>query len=72
MADQTLTEDDQQRLLEAFQHVEHEHMGLGTHEKYLLLADQLAERFGVARAVGKSILGRYILGTRRASGEAAR
>ena len=35
MANQTLTEDDQQRLSEAFEHVEHEHMGLGTHEKYL-------------------------------------
>ena len=54
MADQALTEDDQQRLLEAFEHVEHEHMGLGTHEKYLLLADELANRFGVTRTVGIS------------------
>ena len=35
MANQALTDDDQQRLLAAFEHVEHEHMGLGTHEKYL-------------------------------------
>ena len=51
MADQTLTEDDQQRLLEAFAHVEHEHMGLGTHEKFLKVADELTDRFGVPRAV---------------------
>ena len=54
MADQALTEDDQRRLLDAFQHVEHEHMGLGTHEKYSLLADELANRFGVTRTVGMS------------------
>jgi hemerythrin-like domain-containing protein len=54
MADQALTEADQERLLEAFQHVEHEHMGLGTHEKYLMLADELADRFGVTRKVGNS------------------
>ncbi len=49
-----LTEDDQQRLLEAFENVEHEHMGLGTHEKFLNLADELADRFGVTRTVGGS------------------
>lgn len=54
MANQTLTEDDQQRLLAAFENVEHEHMGLGTHEKFLSLADELADRFGVARAVADS------------------
>ena len=54
MANQVLSEDDQQRLLEAFQNVEHEHMGLGTHEKFLSLADELADRFGVARAVANS------------------
>ena len=27
-------------------------MGLGTHEKFLGLADELAGRFGVARAAG--------------------
>ena len=55
MANRTLTEDDQQGLLAAFEHVEHEHVehehvGAGTHEKYLHLADELAERCGVARA----------------------
>ena len=52
MANQALTENDQQRLLAAFENVEHEHMGLGTHEKFLSLADELADRFGVTRAVG--------------------
>ena len=54
MANQALTEDDQQRLLAAFENVEHEHMGLGTHEKFLNLADELADRLGVTRAVGIS------------------
>ena len=54
MANQALADDDQQRLLEAFEHVEHEHMGLGTHEKFLTMADELADRFGVKRAVGNS------------------
>lgn len=52
MADRALTEDDQQRLLAAFRHVESEHIGSGTHEKYLRVADELAERFGVTRAAG--------------------
>ena len=51
MANQALTEDDQQRLLAAFENVEHEHMGLGTHEKFLRLADELADRLGVTRTV---------------------
>jgi hemerythrin-like domain-containing protein len=54
MANQTLSEEDKQRLLEAFEHVEHEHMGAGTHEKFLQAADQLAERFGVTPAIGNS------------------
>jgi len=54
MANQALTEDDQQRLLAAFGNVEHEHMGLGTHETFLNLADELADRFGVTRAAGIS------------------
>ncbi len=54
MANQALNEDEQQRLLEAFQHAEQEHMGLGTHEKYLRVADDLASRFGVARTVVNS------------------
>lgn len=51
MADQAFSPADQQQLLEAFAHVEAEHMGVGTHEKYLRIADDLASRYGVARAV---------------------
>jgi hemerythrin-like domain-containing protein len=54
MANQALTEDDQQGLLAAFENVEREHMGLGTHEKFLNLANELADRLGVTRAVGTS------------------
>jgi len=49
LADQALSQVQQQRLLEAFQHVETAHMGAGTHEKYLQLADELAERYGVTQ-----------------------
>ena len=56
MANQALTEDDQQRLLEAFENVEHEHVGLGVHEKFLTVADELADRFGVKRAAGTGSL----------------
>ena len=57
MANQVLTEDDQQRLLAAFENVEHEHMGLGTHEKFLSLADELADRLGGTRAADNRSLG---------------
>jgi hemerythrin-like domain-containing protein len=50
MADQAFTPADQQQLLTAFEHVEAEHMGAGTHEKYLQLANELADRLGVVRA----------------------
>ena len=55
MADQTFSQADQQQLLEAFAQVESEHMGLGTHEKYLQIADELADRFGVARAESATV-----------------
>jgi hemerythrin-like domain-containing protein len=51
MVNQVFTDADQQRLREAFASVESEHMGVGTHEKYLRLAHDLAERYGVARQV---------------------
>jgi hemerythrin-like domain-containing protein len=54
MANQALTDDDQQRLLAAFQHVEREHMGLGTHQQFLCVAGELASRFGVTRTVVNS------------------
>jgi len=51
MADRAFTAEDQQRLLEAFERVEREHIGAGTHEKYLRAADELAKRYGVPSAV---------------------
>jgi hemerythrin-like domain-containing protein len=47
-ANHRLTAHDQQQLLAAFEKVEGEEIGKGTHEKYLALAYQLADRFGVA------------------------
>lgn len=47
MADQALSEQNQQQLLDAFAKVEHDDLGPGTHEKYLQVAKQLAERYGV-------------------------
>jgi hemerythrin-like domain-containing protein len=41
MADQVLTEDDQRELAEAFDRVEAEELGEGTHERYHQLAHQL-------------------------------
>jgi len=49
MADQALDEAAQQELLRMFERVEHEDIGAGVHERYLALADELAERYGVAR-----------------------
>jgi hypothetical protein len=37
-------------LLRAFQRVEAEEMGRGTHDTFLGIADRLAERYGVPRA----------------------
>ena len=48
MADQLMSETDQKQLMEQFTHVEHEEMGTGTHEKYLGIARELAEKYGVA------------------------
>lgn len=50
MSDRALTEQDQETLAEAFARLEHEDMGAGTHEKYLEIADNLAERFHVPKA----------------------
>jgi hemerythrin-like domain-containing protein len=50
MANQAFTEEDQQSLLATFERVEHEELGSGTHEKYLRIANELAERYGVSRA----------------------
>jgi hemerythrin-like domain-containing protein len=49
-ANHRLAETDQQHLLAAFEKVEAEELGKGTHEKYHALANALADRFGVPRA----------------------
>lgn len=48
MADQILDESEQNKLLAEFQTVETEHMGAGTHERYLKIAESLAARYGVS------------------------
>ena len=50
MADSMLTEADREKVLAAFEHVESDALQHGTHEKYLCLADRLADRFGVPHA----------------------
>jgi len=47
MADQTLSAEDQKQLLESFAHVEHDDLGPGTHERYLDIATDLVNRYGV-------------------------
>ena len=49
MADRIFSDSDQERLMDAFETVERDHMGEGTHEKYLAIAESLAERFGVRK-----------------------
>jgi hemerythrin-like domain-containing protein len=52
MANNAFTEQDQQALLAAFENVEANEIGQGVHDKYLIIADDLAKRFGVAIAHG--------------------
>lgn len=47
VADRLLDDSGQQSLLAAFAKVESEHMGSGTHEKYLNMVKDLARRFNV-------------------------
>ncbi len=49
MANRALTEEDQAVLLRSFERAEAHEMGTGAHEKYLQIADELAERFHVPR-----------------------
>jgi len=49
-ADRAFTAEDQRELMAAFERAEAEETGEGTHETYLQLANDLADRFGVARA----------------------
>jgi hemerythrin-like domain-containing protein len=48
-ANHRLTEKDQEQLLAAFEKVEAEEIGQGTHEASLRIANELADRFGVPR-----------------------
>jgi hemerythrin-like domain-containing protein len=50
MANRAFAETDQQRLLNAFEHLEHDDLGEGTHEHYLEVAQRLAARYGVPAA----------------------
>jgi hemerythrin-like domain-containing protein len=50
MAAGILSSADAESLALRFEHVEHAEMGEGTHEHYLELANDLADRLGVARA----------------------
>ncbi len=49
MADQALSENDQHFLLGLFARVEDEEMGAGTHERFVAIAERLADRYGVAK-----------------------
>lgn len=48
-ADQKLSEEDERNLMTAFEKVEKEVIGVGTHEKYLGIANRLADQFDVPR-----------------------
>lgn len=47
MAERILEDTDKAQLLEKFEAVETEHMGLGTHDKYMKIAENLARSFDV-------------------------
>ncbi len=55
LANRVLEELDQQNLLVKFGKVDAEERAVGTHEKYIALANRLAERFGVPRAVSEAL-----------------
>jgi hemerythrin-like domain-containing protein len=59
LADRTLTEEEQQKLLDAFGKVEAEEMGAGTHETFIRMADELADRYGIAAATTAAPAGHY-------------
>ena len=50
MADQAFSAAEQEQLLAAFEKVEQEDMGAGTHETFLKMANDLADKYGIARA----------------------
>lgn len=55
MAEAVLTDADRAELVDSFAHVESDELGAGTHEAMLGVADELAERFGVAKAVDRGM-----------------
>jgi hemerythrin-like domain-containing protein len=57
MADVALTPVEQQGLVEAFDHVEHHDLETGTHEKFLRLANDLVDHFGLDRSVAAQTCG---------------
>jgi hemerythrin-like domain-containing protein len=57
MSDRAFSVAEQQELLDSFHAVEHEDVGQGMHEKYLAIADQLAQRFGVVHLEGSAVAG---------------
>jgi hemerythrin-like domain-containing protein len=57
MSDQALSVTDQEQLLDTFRAVEEKEAGFGKHEKYLGIANQLAQRFGVSRSAGSAVAG---------------
>ena len=59
LADRTLTEEEQQKLLDAFGKVEAEEMGAGTHETFVRMAAELADRYGIAAATAAAPAGHY-------------
>lgn len=54
MADQVLTEQEQTQVMESFARVEHDDMGPETHQKFLDLATELANRYGVKSCASDS------------------
>jgi hemerythrin-like domain-containing protein len=54
MADRMLPAAVHEELLLGFEHAERVEMGAGTHEKYLAVADRLAQRWGVTRAFARA------------------
>jgi hemerythrin-like domain-containing protein len=50
MAGRVMDETDEKALMAQFEKVETEHMGIGTHEKYLKIAQSLAERYGIDKS----------------------
>lgn len=51
MADRLLDSDDQRTLSESFERVESEHMGEGTHARYIKLAAELAKKYDVPHEI---------------------